>query len=104
LRTKEKPTSVPAAQENSTRSPRHPFHAQRIGDTSGGLKAIQDLIEKRLVGWSGENLVFLTRRCATAISPRGDFVAADMENERLFEWMMRDKRWKRSTTQEKPTS
>lgn len=54
------------------------------------LEAIQDLVDKRLVGWRGDTLVFLTRRCAIAVMPSGALVAADMEDERLFEWMMRD--------------
>ena len=54
---------------------------------------VNDLVEKRLVGWDDDTLVFLTRRCTTAFTPQGELVAHDMEDERFIEWMMQDKRW-----------
>jgi hypothetical protein len=57
------------------------------------LELVQDLINKRLVGWARETLVFLTRRCTTAFTPKDGLVAHDMEDERFTEWMMRDERW-----------
>jgi hypothetical protein len=37
--------------------------------------------------------VFLTRRCATVITPKGEILAADMEDDRLAEWVMRGEQW-----------
>lgn len=54
---------------------------------------IQDLVSKRLVGWAGEKLVFLTRRCSTVFTPKDGLVAHDMEDARFSEWMMREERW-----------
>lgn len=64
------------------------------GDWTNEL--VRDLISKRLVGWAGEKLVFLTRRCTTAFTPKDGLVAHDMEDARFAEWMMRDERWHKS--------
>lgn len=48
---------------------------------------IDDLIDKRLVGWDGETLVFLTLRCSTVFTPKGRIVVHDIVDERLVEWM-----------------
>jgi hypothetical protein len=53
---------------------------------------INDLISKRLVGWDGDTLVFLTRRCATVFTPRDGLIAHDLD-ERLSEWMAQPERW-----------
>ena len=55
------------------------------------LALIDDLIAKRLIGWDGNILVFLTRRCATIITKDG-FLVHDMVDERLAEWMARQDR------------
>jgi len=57
------------------------------------LALIDDLIAKRLLGWDRDTLVFLTRRCATAFTPKDGIVAHDMEDERFAEWMSRAERW-----------
>jgi hypothetical protein len=57
------------------------------------LALIDDLIAKRLLGWDRDILVFLTRRCATAFTPKDGIVAHDMEDERFAEWMSRAERW-----------
>lgn len=57
------------------------------------LALIDDLITKRLLGWDRDTLVFLTRRCATAFTPKDGIVAHDMEDERFAEWMLRAERW-----------
>lgn len=57
------------------------------------LALIDDLIAKRLLGWDRDTLVFLTRRCATAFTPKDGIVAHDMEDERFDEWMSRAERW-----------
>ena len=57
------------------------------------LTLIDDLIAKRLLGWDRDALVFLTRRCATAFTPKDGIVAHDMEDERFAEWMSRAGRW-----------
>jgi hypothetical protein len=57
------------------------------------LALIDDLIAKRLLGWDHDTLVFLTRRCATAFTPKDGVVAHDMEDERFAEWMSRAERW-----------
>jgi hypothetical protein len=54
---------------------------------------IDDLIAKRLLGWDRDTLVFLTRRCSTAFTPKDSIVAHDMEDERFAEWMSRAERW-----------
>jgi len=54
---------------------------------------INDLISKRLVGWDGDTLVFLTRRCATVFTPRDGLIAHDLDDERLSEWMAQPERW-----------
>jgi len=54
---------------------------------------IDDLIAKRLLGWDRDTLVFLTRRCVTAFTPKDGIVAHDMEDERFAEWMSRAERW-----------
>ena len=59
------------------------------------LTLIDDLIAKRLIGWDGNTLVFLTHRCATIITNDG-FVVHDMVDERLAEWMARPERWNKS--------
>ena len=56
------------------------------------LAAVADLMDKRLVSWKADRLVFLTRRCATAITGWGEIVAADMEDGRLFEWIQQRSR------------
>lgn len=52
------------------------------------LALINDLIAKRLIGWDGDTLVFLTQRCATIMTKDG-FIVHDMIDERLAEWMSR---------------
>lgn len=52
------------------------------------LALIDNLIAKRLVGWNGDTLVFLTQRCATIHTKQG-FIVHDMIDERLAEWMSR---------------
>lgn len=59
------------------------------------LALIDDLIAKRLIGWDGETLVFLTQRCVTIITKDG-FVVHDMVDERLAEWMAQPERWNKS--------
>jgi len=76
---------------------------QGIGETEHtSFEAAQDLVEKRLLGWNADKLVFLTRHCATAFTGSGEMVAADMEDNRLFEWMMREEQWRKSSSQSKP--
>jgi len=53
---------------------------------------IDDLIEKRLVGWDRETLVFLTHRCSTVFTPKGHIVVHDMVDDRLVEWMSKPDR------------
>jgi hypothetical protein len=57
------------------------------------LTLIDDLIAKRLIGWDGETLVFLTQRCVTIITKDGFH---DMVDERLAEWMAQPERWNKS--------
>lgn len=59
------------------------------------LDLVRDLNEKRLVAWDDQTLVFLTRRCTTAFTPKDGLVAHDMEDARFVEWMMRDERWRK---------
>ena len=54
---------------------------------------IDDLIDERLVGWDGEQLVFLTQRCTTIFTPKDGIVVHDLANDRLAEWMGRPERW-----------
>jgi len=63
--------------------------------TEQTLSLIDDLIDKRLIGWDGETLVFLTRRCSTIFTPNDGIVVHDMVDDRLAEWMARPERWKR---------
>jgi hypothetical protein len=60
------------------------------------LSLIEDLITKRLIGWNGDTLVFLTHRCTTIFTPRDGIVVHDMVDERLEEWMTRPERWNKS--------
>jgi len=62
------------------------------------LALIDDLIAKRLLGWDRDTLVFLTRRCATAFTPKDGIVAHDMEDDRFAEWMSRGERWNKPTS------
>lgn len=57
---------------------------------------IQMLLDRRLVGWDGDRLVFLTRQCATVCTPWGEIVAGDNGDGRLHAWVMRE--WKRRQT------
>jgi hypothetical protein len=50
------------------------------------LALIDDLIAKRLIGWDGNKLVFLTQRRATIIVKDG-FLVDDMVDEGPAEWM-----------------
>jgi hypothetical protein len=59
------------------------------------ISLIDDLIDKRLIGWNGETLVFLTHRCSTIFLPNDGTVVHDMIDDRLTEWMGRPERWKK---------
>lgn len=54
------------------------------------LSEVADLIQKRLVSWKADRLVFLTHQCATVLTGRGEFVAGDMEDRRFSEWLKRN--------------
>lgn len=58
---------------------------------------VDDLNEKRLVGWDGDTLVLLTQRCTTAFTPNDGIVAHDMVDERFEEWLSRPERWNKPT-------
>jgi hypothetical protein len=60
------------------------------------LALIDDLIAKRLIGWDGETLIFLTHRCSTIFTPKDGIVVHDMVDDRLDEWMERPERWTKS--------
>lgn len=55
-----------------------------------GEAQIKELVDHRLVGWQGDKLVFLTQRCATAFTGRGEVVAGDVEDWRLVEWIRQE--------------
>lgn len=65
------------------------------------LALIDDLISKRLLGWNRDTLVFLTRRCTTAFTPKDGIVAHDMEDERFVEWMSRAERFHKAASPSK---
>jgi hypothetical protein len=60
------------------------------------LALIDDLIAKRLIGWDGETLIFLTHRCSTIFTAKDGIVVHDMVDDRLAEWMERPERWTKS--------
>jgi hypothetical protein len=59
---------------------------------------IQALLDRRLVGRSGDRLVFLTRECATVVTPWGETVAGDNGDGRLFAWMMQEEERRNNRT------
>jgi hypothetical protein len=58
---------------------------------------LQELLDRRLVGRSGDRLVFLTRECATVITPWGETLAGDNGDGRLFAWVMQEAARRNST-------
>lgn len=60
-------------------------------DAGQTIALIDDLRAKRLVGWDGDTLVFLTQRCSTVITKDG-FLVHDLIDERLAEWMAKSEK------------
>lgn len=58
---------------------------------------LQELLDRRLVGRSGDRLVFLTRECATVVTPWGETLAGDNGDGRLFAWVMQEAARRNST-------
>jgi hypothetical protein len=59
---------------------------------------LQVLLDRRLVGRSGDRLVFLTRECATVVTPWGETLAGDNADGRLFAWVRQEEARRNSRT------